>query len=398
MSGGLEGIDQIDLAARDERPAKDPKKGRRGKDKAGKADNGDTDDGAHVGPHDKAPVGDDTVPGTSGAARDDTAYDIVNHLLWHKALIDERDGGERIEEYLDIVRQSEKGEHVSMQDPFNKSIALAFELVLAEHMNPWKIDLGTFSRLYLKRAQEQEIELVTAGRIILMAWTVLRLQSDAMVTLAEEMAARYEEPEPEMLDWDDIGDWDYDDEDFEYTQRIKHAPVAPLDEKVRRTGAQRKVTLMELVDAFEEVRREVEERQELMAMREETKQKLRAQSDDDVAGMVHREDPEEEQRQVWDRIQTFNGAPIPLKQLHERDVDSLVAAFNSILFLAADRKVEIWQDEFPYGDIYVKNLARDGTPEDPEATQADGDDGRPPMAMEEHANRDPEADAEEAAA
>ncbi|MBW3583046.1 MAG: segregation/condensation protein A [Euryarchaeota archaeon] len=313
-------------------------------------------------------------------ARSDSAYDIVQHLTWHRALIDEEDDGTRIEEYLELVRTSEKGEHFSIKDPFNKSIAIAFELVLSEHLDPWKIDLQQFSRLYLKRAREEEIELVTAGRIILMAWTVLKLQSDAMVELAERLTAPIEEPDPDFLDWGDIGDWDYDDEDVEFTQRVKYAPEAPIDEKVRRAGATRKVTLMELVDAFEEIRREVEERRILKEEREKALIKMRRSSGESVEAMMHKDDPETEQQLVWERILKLNGQAIPLQELHDPDVDSFVGAFNSILFLAADRKVQIWQEEFPYGDIFVQNLLLKEHAPTPEEIQRLAKEGPQPEA------------------
>lgn len=294
------------------------------------------------------------------------AIDIVNHLLWHKALIDENDDGQRLDEYIDLVRASEKGEHLTIRNDFDKSIALAFELVLQEHLNPWKIDLGEFSRMYLARANEEKLDLVTAGRIILMAWTVLKLQSDAMVELAERLAAPVEDLEPDFLDWGDIGDWDYDDEGYEFTRRVNHSPQAPIDEKVRRRGASRKVTLMELVDAFEEVRREAEERKVTMAERERIRKMLRKEAGESVNEMMHADDPEEDQRRIWERVAGMNGSFFPLRDLHTEEIDDFTTTFTGVLFLAADRKVDLWQEDFPWGPILVKNRIAAGLlPEDP---------------------------------
>jgi segregation and condensation protein A len=296
---------------------------------------------------------------------DDATRDVVNHLLWHKALSEEPEEADRLDEYLRLVAHSERGEHHTIQDPFHRAVALAFELVLQEHLDPWRIDLAQFSTIYLKRAREEDIDLVLSGRIILMAWTVLKLQSDAMVELADRLA-NPPQPEPvaEFLDWGDIGDWNYDDEDLEYTRRVTHSPQAPLDEKVRRQGDSRKVTLMELVDAFEEVRREAEERQRMKSERERTRALLRQQADDSVTGMMHAEDPEAEQKSLWERILSLNGNAIPLRELHEPQIDSFVTTFNSVLFLASDRKVRLWQEDFPYGSILVKNREHVSAEED----------------------------------
>lgn len=293
---------------------------------------------------------------------DSATRDIVDHLLWHKAMSEEPEELDRVDEYLSLVSRSERGEHHTIQDPFHRAVALAFELVLQEHLDPWRIDLARFSRTYLDQAKEHDVDLVLAGRIILMAWTVLRLQSDAMVELAERLAQPPEPEEPEMLDWADIGDWDFEDEDLEYTRRVEHAPQAPLDEKVRRQGDSRKVTLMELVDAFEEVRQEAEERQRTKAERERTRALLKQQAGDSVHDMMHEEDPEAEQKSLWSRICGLNGDAIALAHLHDANLDSFVTTFNGVLFLAAERRIDLWQEEFPYGPILLKN--RDGLEEE----------------------------------
>ncbi len=52
--------------------------------------------------------------------------ELINHLLFHKALISENDGGERIEEYMELVRNIDSGMHIAITDEFEKSISLVF--------------------------------------------------------------------------------------------------------------------------------------------------------------------------------------------------------------------------------------------------------------------------------
>ncbi len=331
--------------------------------------------------HEKEPADEEAIPDDRHDV-DAATRDIVDHLLWHKAMSEEPAEVDRLDEYLSLVAHSERGEHHTIHDPFHRAVALAFELVLQEHLDPWRIDLARFSGTYLKRAQEEGVDLVLSGRIILMAWTVLRLQSDAMVELAERLA-HPPEPEPEMLDWGDIGEWDFDDEGLEYTRRVEHAPQAPLDEKVRRQGDSRKVTLMELVDAFEEVRHEAEERQRMKAERERTKALLSQQAGDSVHDMMHEEDPESEQRSLWSRICGLNGNAVALAELYEPDLDSFVTTFNGVLFLAAERRIDLWQEDFPYGKILVKN--RDGMAEDEESEERVAADAAAEQAVDRDA-------------
>ena len=106
----------------------------------------------------------------------------MNHLLFHKALIDEDDDMSRINQSLDMVQKAQTGEMTSIDNPFDRSIYLAFDLVLQQQLNPWDIDLVGFSSMYLKRAKQEKIDLMIAGRIIYMAWQVLRLQSAVSYT------------------------------------------------------------------------------------------------------------------------------------------------------------------------------------------------------------------------
>ncbi len=182
---------------------------------------------------------------------------VVQHLLWHKAMSDHDETGERISEYINMVRGSDEGEHVSMRDAFHRDLAIAFELVTQEHLDPWNLDLSKFAELYLKQAREHGVDLVTAGRIILMAWTVLKLQSDEVA----ERAVFAPEPEDEY-GWDDMPDFAYTDDQWDFTERIQSLPQAPIDEKIRHKG-DRRVTLMELIGAFEEVHTEASQRKKL---------------------------------------------------------------------------------------------------------------------------------------
>ena len=82
--------------------------------------------------------------------------EVINHLLFHKSLIDEKDDATRINHYVNMLQKADEGEHISIKNPFDRSIAIAFELVIQQHLNPWDIDLVKFSTIYLKRAKDEK--------------------------------------------------------------------------------------------------------------------------------------------------------------------------------------------------------------------------------------------------
>ncbi len=280
--------------------------------------------------------------------------EVVRHLLWHKAMIDDDDDGSRINQFIDLVHQSEEGEHVSIRDDFHRDLAIAFELVIQEHLDPWNLDLAKFAQLYLKQAREMGVDLVTAGRIILMAWTVLKLQSDEVAERATTV-----EVEEETLDWDSLPDWDFSDDEMDYTERIQMMPQAPIDEKIRHKG-DRRVTLMELIGAFEEVHQEAVERKTLQQTKLQARMSLKRKMRGKVGGMMHKEDLESEIAETWQRILDYPATPIPFSDLVEPDPVDVVQTFNALLFLVKQQRCTVTQEDFPYGEIHI-------TPRLPEA-------------------------------
>ena len=277
------------------------------------------------------------------------AYEtVLNHLLFHKALISEKDGGERISRYVTMLNEIDQGMHVALRDPFEKAVAAAFELVLEKQLDPWDLDLAQFTRMYLEKVQGGgPVNFVTAGKLVFMAWSILKLQSDFVLVQAQPPATD-EGPSP---------DWDLDayrePEDLDFNQAVLGAGRLPIAEAIRREG-RRAVTLMELMDAFDEARRDAEVQLQLSALREQALKSIAP----DFHTKVHSEDLSEDIGLTWSRIVQFNGSAIPLGRLAEaRDRWDMITVFVSVLFLAKMEKVKLWQEGYPMGDIFVKRIA-----------------------------------------
>ena len=279
--------------------------------------------------------------------------EVINHLLFHKSLIDEKDDATKINHYVNMLQKADDGEHISIENPFDRSIAIAFELVMQQHLNPWDIDLVNFSTIYLKRAKEEKIDLITAGRIIYMAWRVLKLQSDNLVVSMETQEETYE-----PFGWGDIPTemWLSKDDAYSYTNLVMNMPKSPLDEPIRR-DAKRKVTLMELLDAFDKARIESEEHQLLEQQRKEERERLANLALKRMKGTAHEDHLEEDVETIWKRIKQFPKKTMSLKEICEKKGrEELIKVLMSVLFLAYDNKVLVYQKKFPYGKIYIKNV------------------------------------------
>ena len=270
--------------------------------------------------------------------------DIVSHIVMHQQDVAKQ---EHFAKYIEMASGSSVT--IYAKDMFDRAIAATFELVIDEQLDPWDIDLVSFSRLYLKKIKKEEvIDLITAGRIILMAWKVLRLQSDYIVATQEQ-----KESEPEPI-WDDIPNWYMEDDEYFYTRAvIEQGP--PIEKKIRRQG-ERKVTLIELINAFEGVRDDMTQRGNLKKQRAKERERFAAQAERDIGDNAHQEDIEEEIHLVLGKLSKLNGQAIPLDELcNQGNKQEMVMTLSSLLFLAREHHISIWQKNFPYGTIYVKN-------------------------------------------
>ncbi len=273
--------------------------------------------------------------------------DVLNHLMFQKSIIeDDAPTGreQRLEGYVEMVEQLRQGTLVPSDDPFEKSIALVFELVVTQRMNPWDINLIEFSKMYLAKVKKAtELNLIIAGKIVYMAWEILKLQSEQVlqrVDRPEQVEMMFEGWNPDNLDLF------VDPFDLGNGEQMLHSDEPPIDEKVRRKG-ERPVTLIDLLDAFEEAKRESDIRQELAKFMVKYKRP-------DFDDKCHKENLEEDIAQVWERIQKCGTGSVPVTDLYSVGKEDRVKVFISILFLARMGKIHIWQEKLPYGEVFLE--------------------------------------------
>jgi len=258
---------------------------------------------------------------------------VLQHLMFHKAMIDEDDRAAKIDHYLAVLEEADG--QLAPRDPLDRSLEMVFELVLGNNLDPWDIDLMEFARLYAAKVKDEDVNFVIAGRLMLMAWSILRMQSERVLSRSEP---RIEEPYAEELDL------------FSEEPRVRLCmpEEVELDEVVRHKGC-RPVTLVELLDAFEEARREEEQ----AALRE----KLRAQNRvklEKFDTKAHSDDMERDLEDVWQRILRCGPGPIDLEDIWNGGREDLVTVFMALLFLCRSGKISLWQDDLPQGRIILE--------------------------------------------
>lgn len=258
--------------------------------------------------------------------------EMEQHLLFHKALAEDVGSFDRINGYMKILN-STMGERLN--DPVDESIRSVFSLVLENGIDPWEIDLREFVRMYSKKVSNNTFDMIVAGKLLLMAWKILRLQSEATYGKGAEPVA-----EEEVF----TSDFDLEDEDA-------HMAVPEVSfMRAFQREAMRPVTMYELIDAFEDARAEIEIQQE----RERVKVELNAKEPRKFENKAHDEDDEKDVEHVWERIQRFGTGAIQVNDLYTHSLMEDLRTFISILHLVREGKLDVWQDVLPYGQVFIE--------------------------------------------
>ena len=294
----------------------------------------------------------------TGAVPRDAAEKVLRYLVFHRSLIGETESqSPLLERYLTLVQSLKEGVHIVIPDPFQKAVALLFELVMEEEFDPWEIDLVKFTESYLERVREDgAVNFAIAGRLVYMAWNILYLQSEEIL----KIRALPETPADGALPSEGADDGYLPlldtPEAVDVTSTVLGSTdPPPLLEMVRHPET-RPVSLLELVRAFGEA--EADARRALRI--EELRDRLREEQRAPPEVLVHGEVPERDLADTW--AATLHhpvGEPFPLLELWNplSGRDRLVATFLALLFLARERSVELRQEVLGASPVLVVRTA-----------------------------------------
>jgi len=257
--------------------------------------------------------------------------EMEQHLLFHKALAEDSEAYGRINGYMDILGKSGSGE--KLNDPVDESIRSAFSLVLENGIDPWEIDLREFVKLYSRKVAENRFDMIIAGKLLLMAWKVLRLQSEATCSKSDEPFTEEE-----------FFEFTFEDEDDSLI-----VPEVAFKEAFTRDTV-RPVTMYELLDAFEEARAEME----IYRERERVRSELDERVPKKFENKAHNEDDKKDVEFVWERIVRMGFGPMQIDELYTTDIMENLRTFVAVLHLVRDGKLEISQAVLPRGIITIE--------------------------------------------
>ncbi len=301
-------------------------------------------------------------PNTHFHSEEDPREEVIQHLTFHKSIIDEDRNGERINDYIEMIDEIEDESHALSNDPFENSIASIFKLVIEERMDPWEIDLVSFTEMYLSQAREKEdLNFIVAGRLVNMAWSILKMQCEYVLNSAENEKEEDEESEEEEFfnDWDVWDQEIYDEpEDLDYEEKVLKGDEMPLEEAVRR-DEKRPVSLMQLVDAFEDAKREAKYKEKMERIRKEKKKEREKEfkkQKENYKTRSHEENIQKDISLIWDRICCYEQNVITLNMIHDNRRKDLITAMIAVLFLHKEKKIRVKQLGYPNGQILLENL------------------------------------------
>ena len=297
--------------------------------------------------------------------------DIVARMLGSDADLETSRYLDRLVELATL----EEAEHQFLIDPFDRSVALVMQLFQSSDLDPWDVDLSSFLEMFNERIKESEnIDLPTCGRLVRMAWCILRGQAS---TLLERQERAFDFEEEEVWDFDGGWESEFDDADYNFslgvlTGAADEALPQMFEGRIHRDES-RPVTLGELLMGLQDAGRLAAEqslREEIAKERREANTRARER----FSGSLHIEDLEGDLQRTWESLKIRSrgaGKPIGLGDLvddissksvesgipkEEAEIEAQVTALVSALFLTNRGYVDLKQENGRNGKITLKDL------------------------------------------
>ena len=259
--------------------------------------------------------------------------DVIDQLL--QGGDDDLEGINAYADRILMIAQTEEAEHQTLEDPFDRSVALVLSLVNSEGQDAWDINLTSFLRQFTKRVKSHAntLDLPACGRLIRMAWEVLNHQASHLFERIQ-----YQDTGE---DWDagfDFGwETDYDDFEFHFTNTVLEGGADDVlenlfDERVRREEG-RPVTLGELLSALKDAADDAD----ALKLRERNRAAHAVEVEamiSNVGGRMHNEDLEGDIERCWDALRqttlTMDSTQVPLKDVISALIPILESAFGTV--------------------------------------------------------------------
>ena len=228
--------------------------------------------------------------------------------------------------------------------------------------------------MFNRRIEDAEnIDLPTCGRLVRMAWCILRGQA---ASLLDRQERAFEEEEEEIWEFDGGWEADFDDADYNFSVGVLSGAASEtlpqmFEGRIHRDES-RPVTLGELLMGLQDAGRLAAEqrmREEIAKERRDAHERARER----FSGSLHIEDLEGDLKRTWEslKLRSDAGEPVSLKllvddltsksmeegiPLEEAEAEAQVAALISALFLTNRGFVDLKQNSGRNGDITLRDL------------------------------------------
>tara|TARA_B000000532_G_scaffold216573_1_gene188872 strand:- start:573 stop:1745 length:1173 start_codon:yes stop_codon:yes gene_type:complete len=259
--------------------------------------------------------------------------DVIDQLL--QSGDDDLEGISAYADRILMIAQTEEAEHQTLEDPFDRSVALVLSLVNSEGLDAWNIDLTSFLRQFTKRVKSQakNLDLPACGRLIRMAWEVLHYQAAHLFDRIQ-----YQDMEDEWdMDFEFGWEAEYDDHEFHFTNTVLQGGADDVletlfDERVRRDEG-RPVTLGELLSALKDAADDAD----ALKLREKNRVAHAIEVEEmisNVGGRMHNEDLDGDIERCWNALrqttQDIGSSNVPLKSVIKTMIPILEATFGEV--------------------------------------------------------------------
>lgn len=259
--------------------------------------------------------------------------DVIDQLL--QSGDDDLEGISAYADRILMIAQTEEAEHQTLEDPFDRSVALVLSLVNSEGLDAWNIDLTSFLRQFTKRVKSQakNLDLPACGRLIRMAWEVLHYQAAHLFDRIQ-----YQDMEDEWdMDFEFGWEAEYDDQEFHFTNTVLQGGADDVletlfDERVRRDEG-RPVTLGELLSALKDAADDAD----ALKLREKNRVAHAIEVEEmisNVGGRMHNEDLDGDIERCWNALrqttQELGSSNVPLKSVIKTMIPLLEATFGEV--------------------------------------------------------------------
>jgi len=217
--------------------------------------------------------------------------------------------------------------------------AILYELVKAEGMDPWNIDVSELTQRFLVVVKKlKELDLQISGKMILAAALLVKLKSDKF--MGEDLSdfdRLFEEPEEDSI-FDDEDD--YGREQYERFKKVKR-PLIPRTPQPRK----RKVSIYDLVNALDK------------ALTVKRRRVLREMSYEEISipdkGVNITDLIDNVYKRIKRHLTLKKKSKVRFKDLvPSRSKTDMVYTFIPILHLSQLRRVDLEQQE-AFADIFI---------------------------------------------